>query len=143
MDARQSPAVTERGEIHVSAALIIDATGRLLVVRKRGTRMFMQPGGKPEPGESPAETLARELNEELGLSIGPAELRPLGAHRAAAANEANLDVVAEVFELEAAGLSPVAKAEIAELRWIGAAELERMRDQIAPLIQVHFAQLLR
>src|SRR6478735_4464258 len=59
--------------IHVSAAVIVDDEGRLLVVRKAGTTAFMQPGGKPEPGESPSETLSRELDEELGIRLNPRE----------------------------------------------------------------------
>ena len=57
--------------IHVSAAVILDDDGRLLVVRKAGTTAFMQPGGKPEPGESASETLSRELDEELGIRLDP------------------------------------------------------------------------
>ena len=56
-------------DIHVSAAVIVDDTGRVLVVRKQGTTRFMQPGGKPEPGETPSQTLIRELHEELGLRL--------------------------------------------------------------------------
>ncbi len=62
------PAEAVPRRIHVSAAVIMDADGRLLLVRKEGTTAFMQPGGKPEPGESPSETLSRELAEELGSS---------------------------------------------------------------------------
>ncbi|MHB9005113.1 MAG: NUDIX hydrolase, partial [Coriobacteriia bacterium] len=57
--------------IRVAAALIVDEGGRILLVRKRGTTVFMQPGGKYEPGETAAETLSRELHEELGLRIAP------------------------------------------------------------------------
>src|SRR5690606_8583644 len=53
---------TPTHDIHVSAAIIVDGEGRVLVVRKHGTTRFMQPGGKPEPGEIPAQTLARELD---------------------------------------------------------------------------------
>ena len=34
------------------------------------------PGGKVEPGESPAAALVREIEEELGLAIDPARLVP-------------------------------------------------------------------
>ena len=64
-----TPDATPPRRIHVSAAVITDADGRLLVVRKAGTTAFMQPGGKPEPDETPAETLARELAEEVGLHV--------------------------------------------------------------------------
>jgi 8-oxo-dGTP diphosphatase len=33
------------------AALIIDEAGRVLLVRKRGTNAFMQPGGKRDLGK--------------------------------------------------------------------------------------------
>jgi len=36
--------------IRVSAVVLRDAQGRVLMVRKRGTSMWMNPGGKPEPG---------------------------------------------------------------------------------------------
>ena len=43
--------------IRIVAAVVADERGRLLLVRKRGTTAFMQPGGKPEAGETPAETV--------------------------------------------------------------------------------------
>ena len=61
--------------IRVAAALIVDDGGRLLLVRKSGTSVFMQPGGKYEPGETGAQTLARELHEELGRRDRPGRRR--------------------------------------------------------------------
>lgn len=71
----------------MSAAVITDADGRLLLVRKAGTTAFMQPGGKPEAGEDAAQTLIRELAEEIGLRLQPSDLTPLGEFTAPAANE--------------------------------------------------------
>ncbi|MDQ1120085.1 8-oxo-dGTP diphosphatase [Pseudoxanthomonas sp. SORGH_AS 997] len=59
--------------IHVVAAAITDARGRLLLARRGDGRdlagLWEFPGGKREPGESTEETLVRELQEELGITV--------------------------------------------------------------------------
>ena len=128
------PAAPRR--IHVSAAVIVDGDGRLLVVRKAGTTSFMQPGGKPEHGETASETLSRELAEELGIRVSPHDLQSLGAFTAAAANEPGFLVVADVFAADIGTQRPVVGAEIAELRWITRADADRL--EIAPLAREYF-----
>lgn len=128
--------LTEPRRIHVSAAVIRDADGRLLLVRKAGTRAFMQPGGKPEDGEDAAATLVREVQEELGLRLEHGALEHLGSFTADAANEPGFEVVAEVFVADIHGQTPVASAEIAELRWVGPDEIDRL--EIAPLAREYF-----
>ena len=124
----------------VVAALLTDAAGRLVLVRKRGTTRFMQPGGKPEAGESARAALVRELAEELELSVEPDALEPLGRFEAEAANEPGHLVRAEVFRLRtAAHLEPA--AEIDELLRCSPAEAEALGDRLAPLARALLAQL--
>ena len=55
----------------VVAGLITASDGRVLITQRRADQSLPLawefPGGKIEPGESPAEALARELFEELGV----------------------------------------------------------------------------
>ena len=83
--------------IRIVAAVILDDSGRTLLVRKRGTNAFMQPGGKPDRGETNSAALERELFEELGCGVEPASCRALGRFRAPAANEPGWTVEAELF----------------------------------------------
>jgi len=118
--------------LDIAAACLIDADNRLLLVRKRNTRAFMLPGGKREPGESAHEALRRELQEELELSLPADTLSPLGSFRAAAANEPDTWVEAQVFvaRLE----QPVAPAaELEELAWL--APGQPLPDSLAPLLR--------
>lgn len=136
-----NPAPARARSIRVSAAVIVNDRDELLLVRKTGTTAFMQPGGKPEPNETPAETLSRELCEELGLSVDAADLRPLGLFTAAAANEPGFVVVADVFEADIGDQLPVIAAEIEELRWVARAEAAQL--EVAPLARENFLPSLR
>jgi len=130
--------------LRIAAALLIGSDGQTLLVRKRGTQAFMQPGGKIDAGEQPAEALARELYEELNLRIDPAEAVYLGHFSAPAANEPGFTVEAELFQVHID--SPVSPAaEIEEVRWIdpageGGLHLAPLtRDWILPFYRASLA----
>lgn len=124
--------------IRIAAALLIDPQGRTLLVRKRGTQAFMQPGGKIDAGETPVAALVRELHEELGLRIDPAQAIPLGRFSAPAANEPGHEVQAELFRVDSAE-AMVPAAEIEEVVWLAADQAPTLelapltRDLILPL----------
>ena len=126
--------------IRVSAAVVTDAAGRALVVRKRDTEAFMQPGGKPEPGERPDESLVRELAEEIGVVVPTTALEPLGVFETDAANEPGHRVVADAYALRLEPEDVTIGAEIAEARWIAADEASAIplaplsRDILLPLV---------
>ena len=65
----------------VVACALIDADDRILLAqRPEGKSMaglWEFPGGKVEPGETPEESLIRELMEELGVETKVACLAPL------------------------------------------------------------------
>lgn len=103
--------------------MLRDGAGRVLSVRKRGTDRFLLPGGKLEPGESPVQAAAREVAEELGVSVPVEELVLLGAFEAPAANEPDHVVRSTVFT-HLGRVDPRAGAEIEELRWATLDELE-------------------
>lgn len=57
--------------------------GRLLLARRKpggvNSRLWEFPGGKVDAGEAPAESLAREFSEELGVGITVEELLATGS----------------------------------------------------------------
>lgn len=63
--------------MHVMAAVMRDADGRVLLAQRPAGKhlagMWEFPGGKLEPGEAPLAALARELHEELGITLQHAE----------------------------------------------------------------------
>lgn len=66
----------------VVAALIRDDAGRLLLQQalpgKPHGGLWEFPGGKVEREENPRLALSREIAEELGLAVKPADMVPLG-----------------------------------------------------------------
>lgn len=116
--------------LRVAAAIVTDLDGRCLLVRKSGSSVFMQAGGKLEPGESALDALSRELDEELGIELDESSAEYLGVYRAEAAHEANTIVSAAVFAVEtSAEIRP--HGEIEEVLWID--RLDSIPVGLAPL----------
>ncbi|AGI23579.1 NUDIX hydrolase [Pseudomonas sp. MT3] len=130
--------------INIAAACLLDDSGRLLLVRKRGTQAFMLPGGKHEPGETSVQALLRELDEELNLRLTENALAPLGRFQADAANEPETRVDAQVYV--AALPHPVSPAaELEELAWLDTTGntphslAPLLREQVLPALLRHLA----
>ena len=74
-----APAAMPTEVVHVVAAALVDADGRVLLAQRADDvhqgGLWEFPGGKLEDGEPVAAGLARELHEELGIEI--ASSRPL------------------------------------------------------------------
>jgi 8-oxo-dGTP diphosphatase len=126
--------------ISVVAALIRDDRGRVLLVRKRGTAAFMQPGGKRDAGESDIAALSREIVEELGCRVKEDGARPLGVFDCVAANEPGFQVRAALYAVDVEGaIAP--QAEIDEIVWVDPQALPDLR--FAPLTRDHVLPLVR
>ncbi|PLR21856.1 NUDIX hydrolase [Caulobacter zeae] len=117
--------------LDIVTAVIRDQDGRMLLVRKRGTAIFMKPGGKRDGDEDDLTALARELDEELGCRLVSATL--LGRFSAPAANEAGFTVQSATYLAVVEG-EIAAQAEIEELAWI---------DPAAPPAGLPLAPLLK
>lgn len=126
--------------ISIVAALIRDPAGRVLLVRKRGTAAFMQPGGKRDAGEDDVAALAREIDEELGCRVLPGSARSLGVFDCAAANEPGFRVRAAVYAVDVDGaIAP--RAEIEDIAWVDPAAVTGIA--LAPLTRDHVLPLAR
>jgi 8-oxo-dGTP diphosphatase len=124
--------------IKVVAALISDGAGRVLLVRKRGTAAFMQPGGKRDPGEDDIAALSREIAEELGCGLVRDSIRPLGEFEANAANEPGRRVLACLYGVDVTGdIAP--SQEIDETLWVDPASPPDI--VLAPLTRDHVLPL--
>lgn len=119
------------GEIYVAAVVVRHPDGRVLMVRKRGTAMFMFPGGKVEPGETSRRTAVRELAEEVGVVLDAATLVSLGTRLTDAANEPGRPLRADVYLAPDPVNAVTAQAEIAEAVWVDLADAAP--EHLAPL----------
>ena len=69
--------MAERTPVDVAVGVLIRPDGRFLLTSRPAGKVYAGywefPGGKLEAGETVEQALRRELQEELGITIGPAQ----------------------------------------------------------------------
>jgi 8-oxo-dGTP diphosphatase len=118
------------------AAWVLVRDGRVLVTRNHGKGLFCFPGGHREPGESDAETLVREIDEELQTAIDLATMVHFGTYETHRGQPEHPDFRMICYTAEHRGdLQP--SREIAEKAWFRFAH----RDGVSPADQQVFDAL--
>lgn len=111
--------------------------GKILSTRSRGKDVYYLPGGKRETGETDLETLTREIDEELAITILPATAAHLGTFHAQAHGHADgITVQMTCYTAEHHG-TPTPAGEIEEVTWLTYAD----RHRVSPVDQIIFDHL--
>jgi 8-oxo-dGTP diphosphatase len=125
----------------IKYGLLILQDGKFLIARKKGTKLFLIPGGKPEGSESPEECLAREIAEELHCEVMLDSVRFVHSFTDKAANEADTEVTVRLYQGVVVG-QPRPSNEIEELRWWRDGDDEEIlsatiRNKMLPFFREH------
>ncbi|MFC4101288.1 NUDIX hydrolase [Paenibacillus xanthanilyticus] len=100
--------------------------GKLLGAKSFGRELYYIPGGKREPGESDAEALAREIEEELNVRIHPQTIRAYGTFEAQADGKPEgVQVRLTCYTADAEG-EPKPASEIEDIVWLTYADRDRV-----------------
>ena len=135
--------MTPAGEISQSVrAVFLTPTGTVLLMRIAGRRgdIWITPGGRIRPGESPMAALAREIAEETGLAEFHTSAEIWVRHASFVANGVEKQererfylVLSAPFEPVISDLEPDERAIFREFRWWPIEEIARSKERFAPL----------
>jgi ADP-ribose pyrophosphatase YjhB (NUDIX family) len=138
-------AYPDRPILAVSAAIIRD--GQVLVARRnRGPAygLWTLPGGMVEAGETLAQALIREINEETGMTVEPVAL---AGHREVmvrdAAGKVERHFVILCFASRWIAGEPSLNEELAEAKWLRPSELASLKttEGLAAIIAAAFERM--
>lgn len=104
-------------DMHKAAGVIIQ-DHKLLVTREKGKDVFIAPGGKLQAGETSQAAVARELNEELNITVKEDNLKVMDTFYAEAATSPGKLLRMDVYEVTIWEGELVPSAEIEEMAWV-------------------------
>jgi 8-oxo-dGTP diphosphatase len=125
----------------VKYGLVILRDKKFLINRKHNTKLFLMPGGKPNPQESVKDCLAREMMEEHKVGLIADSVKHFGDFEDKAANEPDTIISIRLYIGEVKG-EPTTNSEIEELRWFGKGDDPRIlapsiKNKILPYLIKH------
>lgn len=111
-----------------ASSAILERDGRFLLIRRKNPPMadlFAFPGGRAEPGETPAETALREFLEETGIRAHNPVL--FATYDLKGAKDDGRHFFLSVFRIEAApDIEAVAADDAADPGWYTVEEIRRL-----------------
>jgi 8-oxo-dGTP pyrophosphatase MutT (NUDIX family) len=120
--------------------ILVDPAGRTLLFQSED--FWFTPGGGIEPGETIEQAAARELWEETGLQLDPAQLGPLVAETSGYADlgwatgmfldSFYFHRVLDGFTVDTSGWQPLEASTMSGHRWWSADEVEACHDRVFP-----------
>ncbi|MBN6040106.1 NUDIX domain-containing protein [Amycolatopsis sp. 195334CR] len=111
--------------------------GKILGARSHGKDTYYLPGGKRDPGETDLQTLVREVEEELTVTIVPGTVAEVGTFSAQAHGKADgVEVRMACYTADYEGTLR-ASQEIEEIGWLTYAD----RDRLSPVGRLVFDHL--
>jgi ADP-ribose pyrophosphatase YjhB (NUDIX family) len=123
------------GQPHGANAFCVTTGGEVVVISPDGSR-WGWPGGRPEPGESWADTLRREILEEACATVTDAQLLGFVRSRCLAGHEQGLVLVRSIWRAQVRLLPWQPKHEIPFRRVVPVHDLARqlwMEDGAEPI----------
>ncbi|HEY0506935.1 MAG TPA: NUDIX domain-containing protein [Blastococcus sp.] len=124
--APSAPAGPEPVVVPCVGAVVLDARGRLLLIRRGHephTGLWSLPGGRVEGGETLEQAVRREVLEETGLAVVPGAV--VGRVRVSGAG-VEYDVTDLVCTLDRPERAPVAGDDATDAVFADAATLDRL-----------------
>ncbi len=111
-----------------ASSAILERDGRFLLIRRKNPPMadlFAFPGGRAEPGETPAETALREFFEETGIRAHSPTL--FATYDLKGAKDDGRHFFLSVFLIEAdSDVEAIAADDAADPGWYTAEEIRRL-----------------
>lgn len=122
----------------IVAAIITSKDGVLIERRHDGRPLYTFPAGEAEPGESPADTAIRETKEETGLQVVVSHVIGERTHP----KTGRYMIYLACRPYQGTGVYNGDEAELAEVRWVGLPEAERLLTGMFGPVQEHLDRTL-
>lgn len=129
-DYFNDPDAPEANSLKVAVSAVVrDDRGRVLLIHRTDNDRFSIPGGGMEVGETVAEAVVREVQEETGILVRP--MRVLGIfsdpHHVIAYDDGEVRQEFSIcFVADPIGGSPRTSSESKAVRWIDPSELDAL-----------------
>ncbi|MGQ3411102.1 NUDIX domain-containing protein [Natrinema sp. LN54] len=139
-------AIVWHNPVPCAGVAVVDATGpepAVLCVERGvppGVGEWTIPGGHMETGEEPATAAARELREETGVVVDPADLEILGASAMPPREGKHVVTVHYVADRADAEGEPIAGSDATDARFWTPAEFDASEETFRPVHEARFRE---